>query len=368
MIYIYLLLLALCLEYFVILNLKINVDSKRNLFLLLVFIEISLFLGVRDSLSGTDTIGYLHYYYEMGDSSVLAQMHFGVFEIGYAYLNKLLYLIVGYHPAILFCVLGALTIGPVLYTLQKGKYVLLSVLTWCILNGLNTAIANLRQAVALSWCLLGYFFLLKRKYWLALFTVLFAASFHLSAICMVIIFPLYYIAKRTKLTPLYLFGCILPVTVLIVIFIRPFLEVLINLSGVYTSYLARANTGLGSILYCIFTFFIFMVSYLTYHHQMNRLDVEQQTNFKFLLFLNLIGFVLYTATIHGGSTRMALYFTSIYVWLLPMIPLYFTNKRLQLVGACMVGLGLICVLFIFSFIPSGFANEASSYVPFFMSR
>ena len=154
-----------------------------------------------------------------------------------------------------------------------------------------------------------------------------------------------------------------------VFMIRPILEVLVRTSGVYTGYVSTyENSGFGSVLYCIFTFVLFMCGYVAYYLQHKQLAPLQKTNFKFLLLMVLIGFVLYTATIGGGSTRMALYFTATYIWLFPAIITSFQRPKLVCLivrGSAYLVLGIL--LCCFYYMPSGFV-EASSYVPFFITR
>ena len=160
---------------------------------------------------------------------------------------------------------------------------------------------------------------------------------------------------------------ILPTTIVLIIFIRPMLEFLVATSGIYTAYLEMQNSSIGAILYCAFTMLIFILSYIAYYCRHLSLSAEKRTDFKFLLLMALTGFVMYTATINGGSNRMSLYFTSVYIWLIPLsLSMFEKYKKLHCVIALFTYLGLGIVLVAFWFFPSSFAID--NYVPFFIDR
>ncbi len=367
MVYVCGLLILLCIEYFFIFNAHLSLERKQNLFLLLGFIEISLFIGMRDTLSSVDTAGYLTYFYDIGNSVIFSAFRENEFEWGYTYLNKVVYWIFGYNQVAILTVVGALTIGPVLWTLRARKYLLLSVLTWCIMNGLTTAIGNQRQGMALGWCLLGYYHIMNRKNWWGTFAIIIASSFHFSAICMLATIPLYYLAKKLKFSLAYFLGLILPSTIILMLIIRPLLVFFTETSGMYNSYLNRHNSATGAILYCIVTGMVFLSSYISYYYRHKHLTTIQRTNFKFLLLMALFGFVMYLATINGGSNRMALYFTCVYVWLFPILLDTLANdKKWQFMASISIYVGLAVILAGFYFFPSSF--EAAKYTPFFIVR
>lgn len=359
MIYFLVLILIICLEAGIVFNLRYSLQTKKKIFLSLVFMQLSLFIGLRGDNTNPDTLTYWTFFNSLGGSSAIQKLYLNDFEIGFLWTSKLIYYIFGPNRVMFFSVMGALSVGPVLWVIYQkvNKHILISTLTWCIMNGLNTALGNVRQAIAISFVLLAFSLITERKVWQSVFCVLLAACFHFSALFILGILPIWLLLKYIKLTPFNLLFLFLPVTLLFIFWGETLASNILYIAGgKYIGYLDRQeNIALGSALYSLTTGSIFLLGTLVYFIKKTQFPPQERQMISFFLITLLIGFCFYIFSIYGSTNRMALYFVSIYVLLIPWILNTITrNAAIQKALALIVFLGLCMIILTMMVLPSSF--------------
>ncbi|WP_413854626.1 EpsG family protein [Candidatus Ruminimicrobium bovinum] len=357
MTYFIILIILICFEYFTISFCTLDNEKRDNIFLLLSFIQCVLFLGLRSDII-PDSEKYFYIYEMIGRQRL--DMIFNVFnfEKGYVIFNKIIYTIFGDNRVIFFSSCAILCCLPVFLLIKKfDTNKLLPILIWCIFNGLNTALINIRQSIAIGIILLAYYIIVRKKLILSFTLVLIAANFHKSAIFLLIIFPLYFVSEKIELSirNILLF---IPIFTIIFIFsdqiFNFLLENTIDSYYSYTNY--HLHNTLGAYLYIFITFVIFLFSWLIYTKNFRKFSSIKFMEWSFFLYLLLTGFLFYLISIKNGLNRMALYFVSIYIYIIPQcFKTISANKNIK---AIMLIILFICFGMVISgmyFLPSSFA-------------
>ena len=356
MTYFIFLIILICLEYFVLSFCISNNETRDNIFLLLSFVQCVLFLGLRSNII-PDTETYFNIYRIIGRQRL--DMIFNVvdFEKGYILFNRLIYNIFADNRIVFFSSCAIFSCIPVFFLIKKlNTNKLLPVLIWCIFNGLNTALINIRQSMAIGIILLAYYAILNNKKLLSLILVILASFFHFSSIFLLIIFPLYYISIKIKLS---IRNIIIFLLIFVIIFIFSdymFSFLLENTSTSYNLYLDfYKKNKIGSCIYLILNLIIFFSSWAIYIQNKNLLS-NKFIKEKFYLYLLLIGILFYAISIKNGSNRMALYFVSVYIFIIPECFKVISNDKN--IKAILLIMLFICFGMVISgmyFLPSSFA-------------
>ena len=162
-----------------------------------VFFVIYIFLlGLRDSSVGIDTNSYLNYF-----SRLQFQDWKGVFdttadEFGFALLTKFIGSIAK-SPQFYLMVLAVVSVGPLAYFYRKESKDALLCFSFFLISLLFEAFFSaLREGVALGLVVPAYYFTKKKKIVPFILIVLLASTFHLSALILVALYPIYH-AKIT---------------------------------------------------------------------------------------------------------------------------------------------------------------------------
>lgn len=359
MIYFLILILIICLEAGVIFNLRYSLQTKKKIFLILVFVQLSLFIGLRGDNTNLDTITYWTFFNSLGENTALQKLYLKDFEIGFLWTSKLIYYIFGPNRIIFFSVMGALSVGPVLWVIYRkvNKYILISTLTWCIMNGLNTALGNVRQSIAISFVLLAFSLMTEKKVWKSVGCIILASCFHFSALFVLGILPIWALLKYIKLTPFNLLFLFFPTISLFVFFGDTLASnILYMTGGKYMGYLERQeNIALGSVLYSLTTGAIFLLGTLVYFAKKANIPIQERQTISFFLMILLIGVGFYILAIYGNTNRMALYFTSIYILLIPwFLNVLTSNTALQGILQLIVFVEFGIIVLVMTMLPSSF--------------
>jgi len=357
MFYFILLLILICIEYFAISLCTENDEKRDNIFLFLSFVQCVLFLGCRSDVI-PDTETYFNIYRTIGRQRL--DMIFDVvdFEKGYIIFNKIIYNFFGDNRIAFFSSCAFLCCLPVFFLTKKlDTNKLLPILIWCIFNGLNTALINVRQSMAIGIVLLSYYTIVRKKFILSFFIILLAANFHISAIFLLIVFPMYYISLKIKLSVKTIFISILlfiPIFIFSDQIFKFMLENTIDMYYSYTDY--HLHNTLGAYIYIFITSAIFIISWLIYNKNKNILIPIKFIEWKLCLYLLLVGILFYVLSIKNGLNRMALYFVSVYIFIIPQgFKIVSSDKNIRAII-------LIILFFCFAiaiagmfFLPSSFA-------------
>lgn len=281
--------------------------NNNKIFLLITFLELFFISGFRAWHIGNDTLPYVHTFIATCSSFDLSNTHM---EKGYLLFNKCLSFFTDNPQSILivtsFIILGIISC----FTYKNSKFIFLSILLFVILH-FSTALTMIRQEMALVIVLMGFGFVKRRLFIQFLLCCLFAATFHTSAIIGIVLYFIYPLNIKMKniIT-------ILAITILIFIFIAPFLERILQILGRYQSYVGNRLMGdeikLASIMKTLIEFSIFVFCFISYffvykkNNNQNIFLIRPQ----FLLIVSLLALCIQFISIRGTILeRVAFYFS-----------------------------------------------------------
>lgn len=161
--------------------------SKNKVLLYGNFLILLVFAGYRELSVGTDTINYSHHFDLVSSGEVLSH------ELLWYVLNKIIYIGGGTFQTVLI-VSSILTLLPICYvSYKKSPYPLLSIFFYIALYYYFYSFNIIRQCIAMSFCLLSFYFIDERKNLKAYLVFLFAILFHFSS---VVILPALILLRR----------------------------------------------------------------------------------------------------------------------------------------------------------------------------
>ncbi len=253
-------------------------------------------------VNGED-VGYLRAYEVLGKmpwSKILLFEGFQNYEIGYAVLNKLVYIACFGQQQALLIVCAAISLLPIaiLYTKRSPS----PVFSFVIYMGLPVFLivfSGLRQAIAVGICTLSILAIQKRKPIVFALLVLLATSFHYSAWMFFIAYPAYYLRMR------------FPVRVATAFFIpfvflmrRPLFQ---TLSVLLKDDAVMDNNNALTLFLIFFAIYFFCVIFMD--------DSDEQNGYLNLFFLTCICQAF--SGIYGTAMRVGYYFMTALPILLP---------------------------------------------------
>ena len=265
---------------------------------------------------GNDTIPYLNYFVRIKQSGV--NKNYAI-ELGYQYYCLILGKITQNENAILIVTATICYLGVGFYALKYSDNLMFSLLLlFCICFSMFTNI--LRQNIAMVICLYAYQCLKNKKYiWFVLF-VLFASTFHTSAL---VVFVLFF----NRLLPKNIYVLFLIAVILIFLSATNIISNLLRrVLTEYDSYFdgQYANSGWLAVTYSLLRASVFVIIvFSSYRGELggNRLII---TNFVMLLFMSCLGYSV------NLFTRASEYFLMVSIVELPNAVMRFSVKRRKL--------------------------------------
>lgn len=191
---------------------SLKYESKRALknFYIFSAIVVILFQGLRSFSVGTDLQAYIPAFSKIGEnvSFLKGNFTYANFEIGYIFLNKILY-VIGVNERLFLCIIAAIIQIPIFVTIYKNSdSPLLSILVYFAFGNFFMTFSGLRQAISMSFCFAAYTFIKNKKPLKFILIIAFATLFHKSSLICLILYPLYHIRITRKYIPLILLGII----------------------------------------------------------------------------------------------------------------------------------------------------------------
>lgn len=191
--------------------------NGRSIYCALIFIILTLFMGLRAESVGCDVVQYVYRYenvkalIEMGGTTML--------EWGYNYLSYFFHDILGVPFQVFLFFLSSVTCFSIVFILYRySEDVFTSLTLYLTLGCFTMAMSGLRQSLAISLLLLSLFFCEKRKIIPFLILCILAFSMHNSSLIFILVYFLW--GKRLSLKTCFSllvasFGSILFANVLI---------------------------------------------------------------------------------------------------------------------------------------------------------
>ena len=295
----YLLLLVLIIFTYIIIEKILNIKNKEVIFLKVAFIEMLLFLGLRDVSVGIDLKNYIPYF-NMIKQAKWNNLFILKLEKGYILLNKLIS-IFGNENLFLF-VIAIITLSGVYFSIKHfSKNYFFSIFIFITFQFYIFQFSGLRQSIAYSIILISLKYIKERNWIKFIVTVLIASTFHKTAI---IFIPAYWIAKnKINIKSIKLFFVIL---ILLYILKIPILTLITKY--IYKTYDVLSSTDGYNMLILLLSIFVFFLLIK------NRDNENNDIWFNMLMVAVLIQSL---ASVQGNIARLTMYYSYSLMFLIP---------------------------------------------------
>lgn len=180
-----------------------NNKAKYKRIYIFVFAAILIFFtACRYEYGYSDYRAYINSFYRVSERTL--QDIFNNREVGYQLLQKSISLFSD-NPQIFFMIAGATIIVAHCFFFKRYSHnIILSLVLFYCLGIYFSAHNATRQYLAIAICLFAYHYAIQGKKWRFLFIVLLASTFHMSALVVVILYPLCNIRIVPKILLIYL--------------------------------------------------------------------------------------------------------------------------------------------------------------------
>lgn len=174
----------------------------RAIFFAVSALIVILFQGLRSFSVGTDIVRYIPGFLSIGKNVPLSfTAKYANFEIGYIWLNKIIYLL-GIRERGFLIIMAIIIQASIFYTMYKySESPLLSVFAYFAFGNFVMTFSGLRQSIAMSICFIAYICIKKKKPIIFYILIFLAFLFHKSAIACVLIYPIYHIRIKKTFFP-----------------------------------------------------------------------------------------------------------------------------------------------------------------------
>lgn len=299
-----LLLFPMLIQHIAIKDHPISYQKRNKSAMKLFFFILTILIMFRHESVGSDTKNYARIFLNLSHMAVAR----ADYEIGFVILGKAISLI-SKNPQVFFSII-AIIVSALIYPTYKRLCVdaSLSIVLYCIMSTFVMMFSGLRQMIAIAIGFVAYDFVREKKKVHFVVTVLLAVTFHVSALMLAFMYPLYY----AKITKKWLY-VIVPVCA--VIFAQN--EIIFSILTVLMERFYKWDGGMTStgayamlMLFILFTVFSFVIP------DNSRLDAETVGMRNFLL-LSLV--IQMFAPLHTLVMRLSYYYIIFIPLLLPKI-------------------------------------------------
>lgn len=262
MIYVALILL-IYITYFILWKVqKLPNEAKRKIFIGISFSLMFLLAALRDPSVGTDTANYMNKF-ELIHDHTFAEIFSSFFcervEIGYALINKVVGLIWNDPRAILIVNAAIIyfCMSYFIYNYLDSEHDLTSVLLF-VCSGMFFYSFNVARQVIACVILLNAWGLLKeKKYVKSVLCFLLSITFHITAVCFIVAYIIYFIRNKRILAV-----CALVLGGLVAIFYKPIIKIFSQIIPIYRFNNENPKTSVGGIILVWFVEAVIILIYL----------------------------------------------------------------------------------------------------------
>ena len=322
----------------------LKTKKGKNIFLFLVFAELSFIAGFRAWNIGNDTINYIYTFILSINFPELIKSHM---EKGYLLYNQSIAFFT-HSPQVFLLISAIIIIGSVCFFIRKySSGILLSILLFVILYFGDT-MNIMRQYLALSVVLLALPFVIKRQFLPFCLCCVIASSFHISALLAISLYFLYCIPFKIQ----YLLGVIF-ITILTLLFLTPIIEQIIALTGRYNDYqgtiLLGEDTKIASIVKTLIQGAITCFCIFSYKYCKNS-SIRTILPISFLLWCSVAAVCIQFISIRGTVLeRLVIYFSIFNLLSIPLFVGTYSKPFRILIGSGLIFCFVLyaCVIFIY---------------------
>ncbi len=168
-------------------------DQNKKYLWVASCILVLLFMSLRDVSVGSDTIQYVNYFKSVAQIGWGDLNHVYTKDVGFFYILKILGLVSTSQLWFMFSTSFISLIGVLLYIKDSSRNPILSLYFFITLANFMFVLSGMRQAFAMSICLVATRYIKNQKLIPYVLYVLFAAMCHKSAL---LFLPMYFIARR----------------------------------------------------------------------------------------------------------------------------------------------------------------------------
>lgn len=292
----------------------INFKEKkaRKTITILLFVILTTIAAIRSADVGVDTRQYYRNFL------IIAKMDWSQafstrYEVGFFAFCKILSYISN-NPQVIVIFSSALIIPIVGYFIYKeSNFVVLSTLTYFLLNLYFFNLTGMRQSLAMSFIILSLLNYKNKKYFMFLINVVIASTFHSSALIFLLV-PIIDRIKYNKKTLLYT----LIIALLCFLFSDKLFGFMTGIIGKYSGYedsIFGVSNYFGALIQSIFFSYIYIFCHTILTKHLNSQNFKENQFYLKLLGLAAI-FEILSMKIQIFS-RMALYFWFASIILIP---------------------------------------------------
>lgn len=333
--------------------------AEKRAFIIVSFLMIVFFVGLRSVYNGSmDTLIYSKMFGIANSTSKFIDF-LTIREIrleNYLYQEGNFYLLIwlisrftGNVQIFLVVITAIMTACVFKFMSEHSEDFMLSCIIYICLGSMTFSINGMRQALAMSICLLAYGFAVKKKIVPFVLIVLFAMTFHVSAFIFLLVYPLSNFSKLHIVTLLIGGG-------LFTVFSSKLAVLYDSLTG--NDYaLGESMEGGGFVTVAIYLLVVILVL-------MFRNNFESESRVQALFALCFVGFVIYIARYFSTQIfeRMSYYYYYFVILLIPKLSHIFEEKDRPVYSL------IICVLAIALLYYRISSSGMTDYQLFFMGE
>lgn len=260
--------------------------QNKKIFLLIIGSIMVCLLAFRGINVGSDTITYYNIF-NWTSSINFFDTNQSTIEVGYLLLNKIVYAINGNFTLLLFIIALLTILGVFQFIENFSSNVLMSVLIFTGFTYYFMAFNITRQFLAIGLDLIASTYLIKGKKWISLLFIFFAGSIHNAGFLYLILWILVNIKFNKKMYFVFLSG-ILILSIPLTFFLGSYM----NNNERYNIIVDTSNTGKGlfGILFAITLLFLLMALIINFNFKnSNLLDRFIIYSFTLIVIINLLG-------------------------------------------------------------------------------
>lgn len=305
--------LGIILIIYVLVNSCAIIKNKRNTFINLSFLYMSLFLGLRSVNTGPDSIVYIDIFKYIAKLPI-DQLNSINWEVLYIIFNKILSLFTTNTQIyiIITSVLGL--IGPFILIKKYSKNSFLSIVLFITLGFFSYYIFTIRQCIAITILVFSVKYIQEKKFIKFILIVIIATLVHKSSIVFALIYFISKVKFTKKVIPLYAVMCV------ILFFIK---DVLMNLviNTIYPQYVLRSIGGEGVNL-LIFMLVLLVITFMMIYY--GKINIKYKDDDEKIsidnICMNIFLFTICLQVLATGRDIVARFITVTYMFIIILIP------------------------------------------------
>lgn len=279
--------------------------------IVLIFITMTLFIGLRDASVGTDTAGYARGFNDFDELDAGERLQWDK-EPGFWLLNQLGQSLGDNYAVLLSLVAGVAYTGALFSMKKLSKNLLVSLFVYLTLCYFTFCVNAARQGIAVGIYMLSFQYILSKDLKRYVFWVLVAAMFHKTVVVMLPLYFLFTMKFNIKTISLMVVASVVLTSLLPV-----FLEYGAGMEQRYKLYLEESKRG-GEMLT---VFYVAMGVYFIIRRKF--IEIADKATYDTFLLMFLSGSIIYALVVsmdlYIELTRFAAYLQVAAVFLWPMI-------------------------------------------------